>query len=370
MKYRVLRLWKGIIAVGLAIALISCGGKSDNAATTQTDGKSQDANSSPLQYDGSDREQKLIEGAKKEGKLTFYGSLTETVSNPLVKKFNEKFPFIKVEIYRTDASNLVQRVNQEAKAGHNEVDVMESSDAAMLLREYGLISPYYSPAANKLPDSLRTPAEGKLVWDAKDRVSYVSFAYNKKFTPPTAVPKTMKDLLNPELKGKIAISTSSTGVRWIGAVLNSMGETEGRQFLQQLAANQNVRVEATSAVALMGLVAQGEIAASPNIFRNHLEVELAKGAPVEWIPLEPVVVNSGAVLVAKKAPHPNAAMLFVDFLLGEEGQAEFGKLGYTPPSAPVSFKFWVPESIAKNAQQYEQEYRKWQDLLKSNFMKK
>lgn len=369
---RVIRLkFSVIFLVCIMLIMSACG--SLPAATKPEDTQAKPkinetaANSSPFTYDGTDREQKLIEGAKKEGRLTWYTSLAGDVVNDLVQGFKGKYPFIQVEVFRGDQANVVQRITQEMQAKKNIADVIEvTADGALLLKEMGLLTPYYSSAAQNLPEAFITKADGKTIWRASDRVSYISFSYNKQKLPAAAIPRTLNDLLKPEMKGKLTIVSSTTGVRWVGAVLNSLGEQEGRKFLSELS-KQDVKVQSISGAALMELIGQGEVASSMSIFQNHNDQQKAKGAPVEWIPIAPVVANAGDVVVPKQTVNPNGAMLLVDFLLGPDGAKIFQKNQYTSPSDKVAFQYWLPEESVSSSKQYEQEYNKWKELFGNSF---
>src|SRR4030095_4382827 len=74
-------------------------------------------------YQGADREKILIEGAKKEGQLTFYNS--HTWFRTFVKDFEKKYPFIKVSEWRNDSKNVLRRMLEEAKSARSLVDVVE-----------------------------------------------------------------------------------------------------------------------------------------------------------------------------------------------------------------------------------------------------
>ena len=117
---------------------------------------------------------------------------------------------------------------------------------------------------------------------------------------PADAPKTNADLLNPKWKGKMSVVSTTTGTRWLGNTL----ETMGREFLEKLA-DQEVKVQNMSGAALAGLVVSGEVPLSPTIFDANITQAKQKGAPVEWRPLEPVVTTvaySGLTLQRRLIP--------------------------------------------------------------------
>ena len=185
--------------------------------------------------------------------------------------------------------------------------------------------------------------------------------------PASAEPKTVEDLLNPGLTGKISLAGSTTGKRWLGSVLQKLGDEKGKAFLTQFNAQQKPTVQQVSGKALLDLIVKGEVPASTTIFRDHVDQAIAdRKAPVKWLPLDTAVANVGQVGLATRAGHPNAALLFLDFLLGDEGQRIMSKNGYTTSADPISFPFWVPEEN-KHADQIEKDAQNWDKLFTSTF---
>jgi iron(III) transport system substrate-binding protein len=180
------------------------------------------------------------------------------------------------------------------------------------------------------------------------------------------VPKTLNDLLNPALKGKLALETDTTSEEWIGAVLHKMGQTAGEAFLQKLAA-QNVSQTALSGSALMGLVATGQYGASPSVFHNHQQQDAAKGSPVAWAPLDPVVANVGQLGILANTPHPASAALFIDWMTSAAGAKVLESQLYTPPQAKQPFTAWVPSQGVTDANAYNAELKSWAALQKKYF---
>ncbi|MPZ82102.1 MAG: extracellular solute-binding protein [Actinophytocola sp.] len=325
----------------------------------------------PFTYSANDRQDKLVEGAKKEGALTWYASpWPADFQEALLSAFNKKYPFIKVKVFNGDQAAISTRVVQETAAGRPSADVVEmTQDGAQILRDQGLLAPFYSPLATKMSDTFKDPAEDKnQVWMASDRVSLISFAYNTDILDADKVPTTLDDLLAPELSGKLAITSSTTGVRWIGAVFDKLGEDKAKEFFNNLR-GQHVRVEGISGAALMGLMARGEVVASPAVFKAHAQQETAKGAHVKWAPLDdlPVVVNSGEAFVSKEAANPNSAMLFVDFLLGPDGAKVFKQYNYDLPADvdALNLNLWVPDTSFDTSDDYNTAYKSWQVVLDS-----
>lgn len=166
-------------------------------------------------------------------------------------------------------------------------------------------------------------------------------------------------MLKPQWKGKLAFSGTDTGERIVGAMLKARGE----EYIRKLKGH-DAKLHMISGGALNELVVAGEVAISPTIFRNHVLMAAEKGAPVGWVPMELVLSNAGGSAIAAHAPHPHAAMLFVDFILSPEGQKIFEEVfKYGTPLKDYGFKRWYPEKGLTTAQ-YEQLSDKWRKLLR------
>jgi iron(III) transport system substrate-binding protein len=315
-------------------------------------------------YQGADRQQLLEEGARREGTLTWYTSLAGPIIERLFADFKAKYPYLQTELYRGSETDLTTRATQEAQAGQPLMDVIESPISAIrLLFDAGLLVPYYTPSVASFPDAYKTPANDGLIDSATDRIQFISFGYNTQLVPESAVPKTLDDLLNPGLTDKLGLTGTTTGSRWAGSVLEAMGPERGQQFLARLGSQQHPRTYQVSGTALAELVAKGEVPASPNVFQADVQrLAREQDAPVRWVPLEPVLGNAGQVALAAKAPHPHAALLFVDYLLGD-GQQVLADNGYHTASQQVPFKLWIPEQ-GRTAAQIESDADRWQELFR------
>ena len=352
-----------VLAVTIAIA---CG---PAAAPATPSGQAKQMTVAELAaYQGADRQRILEEGAKKEGKVVWYTSLAGDIVDRHAKAFQQKYPFIKVEVFRGAENELLTKATQEIQAGQPSFDVIESQIAAIsLLFDAKAMAPYFTPAAAKISDDFKTKDSGNLIRSATDRISLIAFGYNTNLIPESAVPKKLEDLLNPALAGKLHVAGTTTGQRWLGMVLNTMGAEKGKQFLAQLATQQKVKVQQVSGSALLDLIAKGEVPASFTIFKDHVDLAAQqKGAPVKWVPVEQVVGNTGQTGLALGAKNPNAALLYIDWLLGEDGVKVFHDNQYTVASDKYDFKIWVPER-GKTTAEIDSDAKLWGDLFKSTF---
>jgi iron(III) transport system substrate-binding protein len=310
-------------------------------------------------YNGKDREQVLYAGAKNEGKITWYTSLAGESYKGMVKAFESKYPGVKVEAYRVSGSDMTTRLYEESKAKKYIADTVETTEGnLMFMRDAFLLRPYHSPHFASYPEDAKEKAERGLYFWGIARESYIGFAYNKKLLSKNAVAKNYEGLLHPELKGRMGVSISDPSYKVIGAILR----TKGVELVKKLKA-QEIALHSIIPPALLDLIASGEVLASPAIFRNHTLNAIAKGAPVEWVPMDIVPTNVGGAAIAAQPPHPHAALLLADYLLGPEGQSVLEKFEYGSAAKNLGFKRWRPDhGIATD--KYEKELERWEKLLK------
>jgi iron(III) transport system substrate-binding protein len=310
-------------------------------------------------YNSADREQVLYVGAKGEGKVTWYTSLAGDSYKGMVKAFEGKYPGVKVEAYRVSGSDITVRMMEEAKAKRYIADTVETTEGnLMFMREAFLLRPYYSPHFASYPEEAKEKGERGLYFWAIARESYIGFAYNKKLLSKNAVPKNYQGLLHPELKGRMGVSISDPSYKVIGAIIR----TRGVELVKKLKV-QEIALHSIIPPALLDLIASGEVLASPAIFRNHTLNAIAKGAPVEWVPMDIVPTNVGGAAISVQPPHPHAALLLADYLLGPEGQAVLAKFEYGSAAKNLGFKRWRPDhGIA--TEKYEKDLEHWEKLLK------
>ncbi len=330
-----------------------------SAADSAAQNKKPDSPAALAAYNGPDREPRLLAGAKAEGKVVWYTSLAGSSYKELAQGFEAKYPGVKIEPYRATSNDLMTKLVAETEAKRFIADTIETTLPVLrYLRENKLLIPYISPYLAKYPASAKEKADRGLFFWAIDRETYMGVGYNTQIIPAAAVPKSFGALLRPDLKGKIGFATSDTGSRVLGAILKFKGE----EFVKKLK-GQDITLQNVSGRAMADMVISGEIGLSPTIFRDHAMESKAKGAPIDWVPMEVVPTNAGGVSLLAQAPHPHAAALLTDFLFSPEAQKILGDLEYGSPFRPVSFKLWYPETGMSTAQ-YDKEADRWEKLLR------
>jgi len=188
-------------------------------------------------------------------------------------------------------------------------------------------------------------------------------------------PKTYEDLLDPKWRGKLAwngFPTSSGAGGFIGTVLAEMGREKGMAYLRALS-KQNIANLRGSAREVLDQVIAGEYPVALQIFNHHAVISAKKGAPVDWIKMEPTTGSLSVISIHKNAPHPNAAKLLVDFIISKEGQQVFSEADYitahpdvpaaVPTLKPTEGKFHARFFTPEQTEEQMPEWKKVSDEL-------
>ena len=279
-------------------------------------------------YTGPDRTEKIVAAAKKEGTLTLYTTIAEKDLPALIQPFEEKYG-IKVSVWRAGTDKVLQRTVAETQAKKYDVDAIHfgSPEMEALSREKVLQS-IASPFHKELqPGSVPKHKE----WAATLLSVWVQ-AYNTQAVKKEDLPKSYKDLLDPKWKGKLGIEAKNQD--WFASVVEVMGGGEkGLGYFRELVAKNGISTRQGHTL-LNNMVVSGEVPLALTLYNYMPEQAKKKGAPIDWFALEPAIARSNAVGVARRAPHPNAALLFYDYMLSE-AQPRLVALDYVPTNTKV-----------------------------------
>ena len=279
-----------------------------------------------LLYDAPDRTQKLLAAAQKEGALTVYTAFRpqdlQTVLDPFEKKYD-----IKITVWRSGSGKVLQRVLNEASGKRNEVDaiMIPSPEMEALYREKILQpvkSPYFKDLiAGALPAHREYATVMLNIWVQ---------AYNTNLIKKEDLPKTYQDLLDPKWKGKLGIEANVE--EWYTAVAMDLGEEKGVKMFRDMVTRNGISVRQGMSL-LNNLVVAGEVPLALSMYVDLPEKAKRKGSPIDWFVLEPVIAEGFNIGVARRAPHPNAALLFYDYMLSNETQKLLSSLYFYPASS-------------------------------------
>lgn len=297
------------------------------AWVSQASAQSPEKSAAVYLYSGSDRSERLAERARQEGSLVVYTSLATSESVPLTRAFEKKYG-LKVELWRSLSGQVMQRALNEAKAHRYSVDVIETNgpEVEALARER-VTARFESPYIADIP-AWGVPAHR--LWIA-DRVDFFVVAFNTGKVRRDELPATYEGFLDPKWKGRIGLE--ATDQEWLAGLAKQRGEERALAFFRALTAMRpDVR---KGHVLLSEMVSAGEVPVSLTNYASNADSMKRRGMPIDWKPVEPVIGRPQALGLAAAAPHPDAALLFADFVLSPEGQQLFNSMGRFPASAKV-----------------------------------
>jgi iron(III) transport system substrate-binding protein len=312
-------------------------------------------------YKGAERTERLVAGARQEGELMLYSSLTQDDQLRLAGDFKSRYG-VTIKFWRGSQTHILQRVLTETRGGRFEFDALETNSPQIeaLAREK-LLQKMNSPYVDEvlLPETV--PAHGEYT---PDRLNLLVYAYNTGAVKRAELPKTWEQLLDAKWKRRVGMESSN--VEWFAALVEAMGEKQGLELFRRLGDN-GVAVR-TGHTHSTGRVIAGEIPLVLGVFSHDVDRMKVKNAPVDWFVLPPAVVLPSAVAVSRRATHPHAAALFYDYML-TDGQKFYTEVYRVP--ANKNYDTHVRRLVRErhpikvvNAHEAIDDYDKWHALYK------
>jgi iron(III) transport system substrate-binding protein len=344
---RVLMEARWVVALAGTLALSPCQFASAQGASSVAD---------IAAYAGPDRSEKLISGAKKEGTVTVYTSANVEDMAVVTAAFDKKYG-VKVRVWRGSSETVVQRSVTEARGSRFDADVFETGGAAMeSLHREKLLQAVKSPNFADLdPAALTTHGE----WTGTRYNVFVA-AYNTKLIKKDELPKSYDDLLDPKWKGKLGIEVDDSD--WFGAVIDQLGEERGLKLFHGIVATNGISVRKGHSL-LANLIISGEVPLALTTYAYRAVQLKNSGAPVDWFAIPPTIARFEGAGVARRAPHPNAAILFFEFML-TDAQELLRNRDYfpasrkvKPPTDGISFTFLDAARNLDENQKWSRFYR-------------
>jgi len=266
---------------------------------------------------------KYYEAAKKEGKLVLYGVGNATLYNPVRDAFQKRFPGIELVGVDQRGRESREKVLAEQQSKNYVADVVISgTDTQAELITLGYTEQYAPADIGSIIPTL-VPTGGQAV---PRTLTVFTITVNTNLVPPDQEPKTWLDVLDPKWKGKLAMD-DPRGSGPGGTILSGIEYLYGQDIDQKLA-EQNPFF-ATQAGPIWEALDRGEYAiflssGHPDVIENR-----RNGAPVKQIkPTDGVGLTPINQALLKNAPHPNAAKLWLEWSLSEEGQNLLAQQGY------------------------------------------
>jgi iron(III) transport system substrate-binding protein len=265
--------------------------------------------------------QQIVDGAKKEAKLVIYGATDSKAVAPLIKDFNTLYPGITVEYNDMNSTEVYNRFISEAAAGGDTADALWSSamDLQIKLAAGGYAMAYKSVEAAKIP-----------AWASWKDMAYGTtfepavFVYNKRLVSGADIPQTHADFVRiisqPKFQDKV--TTYDIEKSGVGFMFMSQDERDFAQFkqLEQAFGTAKVRVQSSTGT-MLERISSGENLIGYNVIGSYALVR-AKTDPSLGVvlPKDYTLVMSRVQFINKSAKHPNAAKLWMDYILSQRGQ--------------------------------------------------
>jgi iron(III) transport system substrate-binding protein len=273
---------------------------------------------------GASDDSELLARARAEGQVSFYNAVDIEVAERVKQAFEARYPGIKVNVERSGAQRLFQRLSQEYESGIYNADVVNSSDAAhfVLWARRGWLAAYLPEEVSKYYDKANYDPGGRYAtWKASLSV----VGYNTKYVKPDQAPKSYADLLDPKWKGMIVKAHPS----YSGTILTStyqIANTLGWDYFQKLAAQKVMQVQSSTDSPKKLAIGERPIMADGT--ESNMFALKESGAPVEIVyPSEGSPYVPSPTGIMEKAPHPYAARLFQNFLYSVELQKLLVEVG-------------------------------------------
>ncbi len=315
----------------------------------------------------------LLQAARKEGKVVWYtGLIVNQIVRPMVDAFEARYPGIRVQYARASDTDTAVKILNEGRAHRIQADVFDATNAIFPLLDAHLVAAYAPKAAQHYPAGLKDPHG---YWTATN-LYYLTVACNTNLVKPNEAPRRFEDLLDPRWKGQMAWTNELAPQGppgFIHNILTILGEQNGMDYLRRFAAQQPVFV-AASPRAVLDQVIAGEYQLGLMMYNHHAAISAAKGAPVQWLRIEPLLQLQSMVGILADAPHPNAARVFEEFILSQEGQKVMADNDYLPadPDVPARIPELKPEAghfavMAVSPQMVHDDLPKWRDIFHEVF---
>jgi iron(III) transport system substrate-binding protein len=274
-----------------------------------------------------EREKKLVEGARKEGKVVWYTVDAPKTNQILASAFQKKYPFIEAQYIRDKGRAIADRILTEKRANRYMFDLATTStETYNLYPSEEVFADYNSPAKSQIPDTMKAERWASLFTFIR------TIGYNTAMIKEQDVPKTWEDLLDPRWKGKIMFDESSLAE--VAALYKRWGKDKATDYFDKLGRSGNLQIQRGRNV-MAQLLAAGEAPLAVTIYAYEMEELKQKKAPVEWALLDATPGLLQITSVGRRAPNPYSAALYYDFLLGPDGQKIFSDMQRVPANPQV-----------------------------------
>ena len=274
-----------------------------------------------------DRGERILKAAKDEGTLAVYGSAPVDDMTQIFTAFEKKHG-IKVRYWRAGPQELIRRAETEYRAGRFDVDIIQANGPTMeAIRRENVFQKVYSAIhADLLKQAV--PDHGEWIGE---RLNIIIGAYNTKSVQAKDIPTSYEGFADAKWLGKLSVE--ATDYDWLATVVTAMGEEKGIGTFKRIGRTAGLSVRKGHTL-ITTLVAAGEIPLSLNVFSYKVEQLAKEGAPIAVLNIPPAVGRVNGIGVARRPPHPHAALLYYEFMLSE-AQHILKERDFTPTNQKV-----------------------------------
>jgi len=281
-----------------------------------------------------------VAGAKKEGKVIVYGSLETSTMNILEKLFKQKYG-IDIEYWWGSSTKVTDRITTEFRAGKQLFDVtLNHAPLLKIMKKEGIMGKLDSPAFKFFPKEVFDPDVGPAY-----RNVVIGIIYNEAYIKPEDAPKSYEDLLDPKWKGKFVMADPTrhtTTIQWLASFHKIMGKEKADRYIKGLAAQKPVL--ASSITPASQKILSGEVPVG-FAFTKYIAIYGKEGAKLDYVKVDKMLGDGQYMGISAKPQHPNAAQLFIDFFLSEEGMKVLADVGETVTRKGIYPKFKDADKI-------------------------
>lgn len=255
----------------------------------------------------------VVEKAKTEGELVWWSTMAQDQSQKVIDAFMKKHPYLKATYWRSGSNGVHNKIMTEARANRHAWDVVTySTEFVQQLKEKNLIAAYDSTERKEYGQDLR---DDKGYWTAIYALP-IGLGYNTNLVKKEEVPRSYGELLEAKNRGW-KISIDNEGENLLIGLMKAWGRDKALQYMKKLAKQDLVPGRGNTRRAQA--VAAGEFPLLIG-YTHSIEWFKLQGAPIDWVNLEPAVIQINAVMLSAHSAHQNAGKLFIDFMLSKEGQ--------------------------------------------------
>ena len=255
--------------------------------------------------------------------MTVYTSNAAETIKVLSADFEKRYG-VRVDAWRASSAKVLQRTAAEKRANRWDFDAVGvSSPELEALHREDLLQEIDSAWHKEMLEGTLPAHRG---W-APQFINVFVQAYNTKAVKKRDLPKRWSDLLEPRWKGMLGVEAKSG--EWYCSLLKNLGEEKGTELFREIAARSGLSVRSGNSV-LANMVVSGEVPLALAVYSHMIDQAKQQGAPVDWFAIDPMIGRSNGIGVSRKPPHPNAALLFYEYAIGD-AQPLMLKMNYVSP---------------------------------------